>query len=107
MPFKVAILIGTALAAATPAAADGLVMPPAQYSENNAYASQSIEQPWAQQRVEPSLTERPVAELIAARLGLAEGSAELFRYHLENAPSNATVLDGVIDGGGVQLKLTW
>ncbi len=35
------------------------------------------------------------------------GGAELFSYHLENAPSDKTMLDGVIDGGGVKLKMTW
>ena len=53
------------------------------------------------------LTEKPVGELIAARLGLANGRAELFRFRVENAPSDKTMLDGVFDGGGIKLKLTW
>ena len=44
---------------------------------------------------------------IAAKLGLVEGSAELFRYRVEDAPSNKTVLDGAIDGGGIRFRLSW
>jgi hypothetical protein len=73
----------------------------------SAYSSKTIEQPWAAQRPEVQLTEQHLADLIATKLGVARGSAELFRYRLENAPSNATVLRGQIDGGGIKLKLTW
>lgn len=72
-----------------------------------AYSTPAIAEPWAGQRAVPVMKERPIGELIATRLGLVEGSAELFRYRVENAPSDATMLDGVVDGGGIKLKLTW
>ncbi len=93
--------------AAAPASAAQLRLPldsPARY---DAYSSQQIAEPWAAQRAVPALQEKPVGELIATRLGLVEGSAELFRYRVENAPSDATTFDGVVDGGGIKLKLTW
>ncbi|HEY4944476.1 MAG TPA: hypothetical protein VII56_23810 [Rhizomicrobium sp.] len=103
----VLIALSAAFAAIGPASAARLVMPdnnPAPYA---AYASKAIEQPWSPQRPEMELHEQPFGELIAARLGFAQGSAELFRYRLENAPSTRTQLDGMIDGGGIKLKLTW
>jgi hypothetical protein len=102
-----AVLIGTALAAAAPASAARLVIPDANPTSYSAYASQAIEQPWNSQRPEPQLHEQPLGELLATRLGFAQGSAELFRYRLDNAPSTRAQLDGVIDGGGIRLKLTW
>jgi len=73
----------------------------------SAYSARAIEQPWAPQRPDVQLRELHIADLVAARLGIAQGSAELFRYRLENAPSNATVLRGQIDGAGIRLRLTW
>ncbi len=96
-----------ASAAAGPASAARLVIPDSNPEPYSAYATHAIEQPWTSQRPETQLHEQPIGEIIAARLGLAEGSAELFRYNLENAPSTRTQLDGVIDGGGIRLKLTW
>lgn len=103
-PFVLLALLA-ASGAGGPACAASLVLPTSQPVQND--ASQPAGQFWAAQRPAPQLIDRPVGELIATRLGLAEGSAELFRYRLENAPSNATVLDGVVDGGGIKLKLTW
>ena len=103
----VMIVFSAAIGAAGPACAARLVMPdnnPAPYS---AYASRTIEQPWLPQQPEPQLREQPIGEILAARLGFAQGSAELFRYHLENGPSTRAQLDGVIDGGGLRLKLSW
>jgi hypothetical protein len=94
-------------AVAGPASAARLVIPDSNPEPYSAYATQAIEQPWHSQQPETQLHEQPIGELLAARLGLAEGSAELFRYNLENAPSTRTQLDGVIDGGGIRLKLTW
>ena len=90
-----------------PAAAAHLVMPDDKPVFYNAFSSPEIAQPWASRQPDARLTERPVGELIAVRLGLANGRAELFSYHLENAPSNTTMLNGVVDGGGVRLKLSW
>src|SRR5271154_6967966 len=102
---RVLIALSAAFAAAAPASAARFVMPPDENSPPYAaYASKAIEQPWAPQRPDLELHEQPFGELIAARLGFAEGSAELFRYRLENAPSARTQLDGLVDGGGIKLK---
>jgi hypothetical protein len=53
------------------------------------------------------LVEHPIGDIIAMKLGIAQGSAQLFRFRLENAPSNATELRGQIDGAGIKLKLNW
>jgi hypothetical protein len=106
-PFCFAVLVGSALAAASPACAARLNIPDDNSVAWSAYSSNAIERPWATQRPEAQLTELHIADLIATKLGVAKGSAELFSYRLENAPSNATILRGQIDGGGVKLKLTW
>ena len=106
-PYIFVALIGAALSAATPACAARLDIPDDNSVAWAAYSSKQIEQPWAPQRPEPQLSEMHIADLIAAKLGVARGSAELFRYRLENAPSSSTILHGQIDGGGVRLKLTW
>lgn len=93
--------------AAAPASAAQLRLQPDGPARYDAYASQQIAEPWAGQRTVPVMREKPIGELIATRLGLVEGSAELFRYHVENAPSEATMFNGVVDGGGIKLKLTW
>ena len=104
-PVYIAILIFTA--AASPACAARLSITDDNRVAWSAYSSKQIEQPWTTQRPETQLTELHIADLIAAKLGMATGSAELFRYRLENAPSSSTILKGQIDGGGVRLKLTW
>ena len=106
-PLFLAALLGTALAAASPACAARLNIPDDNNVAWSAYSARQIEQPWAAQRPEAQLTELHIADLIAARLGVARGSAELFRYRLENAPSSSTILKGQIDGGGIRLKLSW
>lgn len=106
-PLYFAILLVTAAAAASPACAARLTIPDDNRVAWSAYSSSQIEQPWSTQRPEAQLTEMHIADLIAAKLGVATGSAELFRYRLENAPSSSTVIRGQIDGGGVRLKLTW
>lgn len=93
--------------AAGPACAAQLRIPDAEPTPATAYSTPAIAEPWAGQRAVPVMKERPIGELIATRLGLVEGSAELFRYRVENAPSGTTMLDGVVDGGGIKLKLTW
>jgi hypothetical protein len=102
-----AVLFVAAISLASPACAARLIFPDDNHAVYSAYVSQPIERPWATRQPEPVLVERPIADLIATRLGVAEGSAQLFRFRLENAPSNATVLKGQIDGGGIRLKLTW
>jgi hypothetical protein len=103
----IVLALTAALAAGGSASAARLVIPDSNPEPYSAYSMQAIEQPWRTQQPETQLHEQPIGELLAARLGLAEGSAELFRYNLENAPSTRTQLDGVIDGGGIRLKLTW
>jgi hypothetical protein len=106
-PLHIALPMGFALAAASPACAARLVIPTDNTVAWPAYSSRQIEQPWATQRQEAQLTERRIADLIATRLGVAQGSAELFRYRLENALSSSTIIKGQIDGGGIRLKLNW
>jgi hypothetical protein len=68
---------------------------------------QPAEQSWAPPRPSFQLVERPLVDIISAKLGIAKGSAELFSYRLQSAPSNAAVLDGVVGGTGIKLKLIW
>ncbi len=96
-----------AIAANGSAAAAGFVIGDPQPARDDAYASSQIAQPWVGQQPTPRLVEKPMGELIAARLGLVDGHAELFRFRMENAPSEKTMLNGVVDGGGIRLKLTW
>src|ERR1700742_64364 len=103
---RAALAVGMAAGLAAPAGAAQLVMPSPQPESYQAYSSQAIQHPWDSQTPKAQLVEKPVGEIIAARLGFAEGSAELFRYHLENAPSSRTQLDGLVDGGGIKLKLS-
>jgi len=101
------ILFGFVLAGATPACAGGLTIldiKPVSYDD---ISFQPIEQPWASPRPSFQLVERPLADIISTKLGITKGSAELFTYRFQDAPSNATVLDGVVGGAGVKLKLTW
>ncbi len=105
VPLYAVILLGTALVAVHPACAARLILPDA---FSPAYSTSPPADPlWQPQRPETQLVERPIAEVIAARLGLVRGSAELFRYHLVNAPTNNAMLRGQIDGAGIKLKLTW
>ena len=101
------LVLIAALAARGPVCAAQLRMPDERPSGFEAYSSPQIAEPWAGQRTVQLMQEKPIGELIATRLGLVEGSAELFRYRVENAPSQATMFDGVVDGGGIKLKLTW
>lgn len=101
------LVLIAALAANGPVCAAQLRMPDERPSSYDAYSSPRIAEPWTGERTVPVIQERPIGELIATRLGLVEGSAELFRYRVENAPSQATMFDGVVDGGGIKLKLTW
>ncbi len=103
--FTFSVMILAALAGR--AAAAPLVLPDARPTYYNAYDQPEIAQPWDSGRPDLHLSEQPIGEVIAVRLGIAHGRAELFSYHLENAPSDKTMLDGVIDGGGVKLKMTW
>jgi hypothetical protein len=106
-PTGIALLLCSLFAAATPTGAEQLTIPEYKPVSYDDYSSQSIDLPWASHRTGSQLVERPVAELIAAKLGMVQGKAELFRYQLERAPSSATMLNGVIDGVGIKLKMTW
>jgi len=97
----------TAVAVAGSAQAEGLVMPDFKPSQVDAYHTARVEQPWQGEQAVTCVAEQPIGEIIKQRLGLVNGSAELFRYQVQGAPSDKTMLDGVIDGGGVKLKLTW
>jgi hypothetical protein len=99
---------GAVLTASGPACAGQLVIPDANSpTAYRAYTTRSVEQPWAPSPHIPVLVQTPVANLIAAQLGFAEGHAELFRYRVEDAPSAKTVFDGTIAGGGIRLRLSW
>ena len=101
------LVLIAAVAAGGSACAAPLRMPDERPSGFEAYSSPQIAEPWAGQRAVPVIREQPIGELIATQLGLVEGSAELFRYRVEDAPSEATMFNGVVDGGGIKLKLTW
>jgi hypothetical protein len=101
------VLFGSVLVGAAPACAEDLTIMDIKPVSYNDISSQPIEQPWASPRPSSQLVERPLADIISTKLGIAKGSVELFSYRLQNAPSNATVLDGVVGGAGIKLKLTW
>ena len=103
----VSLLLGAALFAAAPARAADLSIPSDFHGAYSAYSSQPIERPWTPQRPEAQLVEHPIGDIIAMKLGIAQGSAQLFRFRLENAPSSATELRGQIDGAGIKIKLNW
>ncbi len=97
-----------AVLAAAEARAAVLFIPETKPAANTAaYNAPRIEQPWVGETPVARVAEQPIGEVISRRRGLVDGSAELFRYRVEGAPSNKTMLDGVIDGGGIKLKLTW
>lgn len=101
------VLLGSVLVGATPACAGGLTVldiNPVSYQD---ISFQPIEQPWASPRPSFQLVDRPFADIISTKLGITKGSAELFTYRFQDTPSNATVLDGVVGGAGLKLKLTW
>ena len=104
-----AVLVLSAFAASVAAGqAAHLIMPDDKPVYNaQAYDAPQIAHPWANRQNDPSVTEKPIGEILATRLGLADGTAELFRFRVENAPSSKTMLDGFIDGGGIKLKLSW
>jgi hypothetical protein len=51
--------------------------------------------------------QRTIGDQIATRLGVRDGTAELFHYRVEEASSESTSLDGGINGNGFRLKLSW
>jgi len=103
----ITVLLVSCFALAGPAFGARLSLQDDVAMQNAAYYSQPIEEPWRPQRPETTLVERPIAEIIAAKFGIARGSVQLFRYRLEDAPSSATMFYGQIDGGGIKLRLTW
>src|SRR3569832_863955 len=97
-----------AAATAGSAHAAVIVMPEMIPAANfSAYNTPTIERPWTNQTPDARLAEQPIGEVISRRLGLANGRAALIRYQAQGAPADKTMLDGVIDGGGSKLKLTW
>ena len=96
------------VAVAVGARAQPLIMPQDKPSHYDAYNTPRIEQPWVSQAPDSRLAEKPVGEMLRTRLGIVDGSAELFRYQVEeDGPSNHAVLDGAVSGGGIRLKLSW
>ena len=104
---KVATLLSSLITLSMPARAGHLTIVDDNPISFDAHSSQWIEQPWPSERPHQHLVERPFAELLATKLGIAQGKVELFRFQIENAPSRGTMLNGVVDGVGVKLKLTW
>lgn len=104
---RAGLIVFAVLAAALspPAVAAQLVLPEPKPVFSGTYSESSP--PWVHEQPNFALTEKPVGEIIAIKLGFAEGRAELFRYRLDNGPSEKTTLDGVVEGGGVKLKLSW
>lgn len=100
---RIVVLAAAIAMCGGPACAAPLVMPVYKPALDQFQTGQTPEG----RRADFHLTERPVGEVIAIRLGIAQGRAELFRFRVENAPSDKTMLDGVVDGGGLKLKLTW
>ena len=105
--FYAVVLVAPAVFAGSPACAAGIKIPDDYSSAYSAYLSQPIDRPWSPQRPDTQLVERPIGDIIAMKLGIVRGSAQLFRFRLENAPSSATELRGQIDGAGIKLKLNW
>jgi len=104
----VILIVSAASLAAAGARAQPLVLPQDKPAPYDAYNSPRIEQPWVNQVPDSRLAEKPIGEVLRARLGMADGSAELFRYEeIDGDPSNHAVLDGAVSGGGIQLKLSW
>ena len=101
------VVLAAALAAGGPACAAGFVIPDETPARFDAYSSPEIAHPWTQGRPDPMLREESAGNLMARRFGLVHGAVQLFRLRVENAPSDKTMLDGTVDGGGIKLKLTW
>ena len=102
------LLSFAAIVAASGAQGAVIVIPDMKPAANvDAYNSQRIEQPWTGEQPVAQVAEQPIGEVISRRLGLVDGSAQLFRYQVNGAPSDKTVLAGAIDGGGIKLKLSW
>ena len=52
--------------------------------------------------------EQPNTDLVATKLGAAQGGIELFRYHLDSVPNTFTDdLRSKEYGGGLKLHITW
>jgi hypothetical protein len=99
----VGLLLVCAVIAATPA-----------YARRVTIASWPYESPFAQTIALPSAIEKtdrpatyPSTDLLSSGLGIEEGKLQFFHYSLEHAPSKATVLEGVVDGDGIRLKMSW
>jgi hypothetical protein len=109
----VTMLVGSAFLgisvfiATTPALAQGMTIVGGNPTLFQDYSSQALILPGTSPGTSARLIQYPVVDMISARLGVSEGSLELFRYRLEDAPSKATVLYGVVDGGGLRLKVCW
>lgn len=106
-PVKFAVAVGALGMVSAGACAEPVVIVNHNPATYYAFAAGSNEPPWEPRHPHLRLVERPIGELIAAKLGFARGNAELFRYQLEDAPSKSTRLDGMIEGAGIKLKISW
>ena len=60
---------------------------------------------WA--RTDLSPLEQPNSDLLATKVGTAQGGIELFRYHVDSVPNTYTDLRSKEYGGGLKLHITW
>jgi hypothetical protein len=47
------------------------------------------------------------SDAMAARLGLVDGKARLFRYNLDGSAQNSRTFEGAFGGNGVKFRLNW
>ena len=60
---------------------------------------------WQQSDLAP--LEKPNTDILAAKLGTAQGGIEIFRYHVDGVPNSYSDLRSKEYGGGLQLHITW
>lgn len=47
------------------------------------------------------------SQALASRLGVVDGTAELFRYEVDKNPAAKASIDGGLGGHGVRLRMRW
>jgi hypothetical protein len=68
--------------------------------------SETIARPSGLGKTDPTVTYSST-DVLSSELGIDAGKFELFHYSLEHAPSKGTVLEGIVDGDGIRLKMSW
>jgi len=104
---RIGLLFVCSVAVATPAFARRVMIADSGPTLFQTYPTQLIAPSWAREASNPRPLEYPSIDVLSSELGIDEGKVELFHYGLENAPSKATVLSGVVDGDGIRLKVSW